>query len=161
MKFTATPVKAGIGAVGIATISVFTAATAAAAPTIQKFGTSEKLVDNGGAVVTDYTVNGLQPSNVVIPGYTPHGKIWQANVNVAANRGIVTPVIADFNARAADGQTYRVIDSVPTPGGVNPGPIDQGGHANGKIYFDVTGAPPDGVVYNNGVEDLLIWTNKA
>lgn len=161
MKFTTTTVKTALGAVGIATLSVLTAATAAAAPNIQRFGTSEQLVDSGGAVVTNYTVNGLQPSNVVIPGYAPAGKLWQANVSVAANRGTVTPLISEFNARAANGQTYRVIDTVPTPNGVNPGPIPQGGKANGTVYFDVTGAPPDGVVYNNGVQDLLIWTNNT
>lgn len=162
MKFTATTVKTALGAVGITGVGVLTAASAAAAaPTVQGFGTSEELVDAGGTVVTDYTVSGLQPSNVVIPGYQPRGKIWQANVNVTADRGTVTPLISEFNARAANGQTYRVIDTVPTPGGVDPAPINQGGHENGKIYFDVTGAPPDGVVYNNGVEDLLIWTKNV
>jgi uncharacterized protein DUF1942 len=30
-----------------------------------------------------------------------------------------------------------------------------------KIYFDVTGQPPNGVVYNEGVEDVLVWTSNA
>lgn len=73
MKFTRTALKAAIGAAAISTATVFTAATASAVnPTIQRFGTTEQLVD--GPLVTAYTVSNLQPSNVVIPGYTPLGR---------------------------------------------------------------------------------------
>jgi hypothetical protein len=71
----------------------------------------------------------------------------------------VTPVISDFNARAANGQTYRVIDTVATPDGISPAPLNQGDQRSGKIYFDATGAPPNGVVYNDGVQDVLIWSS--
>ena len=33
----------------------------------------------------------------------------------------------------------------------------QGGRATGKLYFDVVGPPPNGVVYNAGGRDLLFW----
>jgi hypothetical protein len=33
--------------------------------------------------------------------------------------------------------------------------------AGGKIYFDVIGEAPARVVYNDGVQDLLIWEGKA
>jgi hypothetical protein len=112
-------------------------------------------------LVTAYTVSNLQPTNITIPGYTPRGKLYQANITARSDGGTVTPLISDFNARAADGTTYRVIDTVATPNGISPAPINQGQHSDGKIYFDVTGPPPNGVVYNDGAEDVLIWTSSA
>ncbi|OBI42232.1 hypothetical protein A5707_06315 [Mycobacterium kyorinense] len=160
MKFTATTVKTGIGAAAIAAASVFGAPMASAAPpSIQGFGTSQQLVD--GPLVTDYTVSNLQPSDMVIPGYTPKGHLYQADLTAKSDSGTVTPVVSDFNARAANGETYRVIDTSPVPNGISPAPIVQGQQSSGKVYFDVTGAPPNGVVYNDGVQDVLIWTSNA
>lgn len=159
MKFSTIPAKTVAGAIGIAAVSVLVAASAAADPAAQPFGTSEQLVD--GALVTSYTVAHLQPSDVVIPGYAPQGKLYQADVTAHADRGTVTPLVADFNARAANSQTYRVVNTVPTPDGISPAPIAEGDEASGKIYFDVTGQPPNGVVYNDGAEDVLLWTNQT
>lgn len=161
MIFTSTAVKTAIGAAAIAGAGVLGVGAAGAAPppAIQGFGTSESLID--GPLVTAYTVSNLQPTNITIPGYTPRGKLYQANVTARSDGGTVTPLISDFNARAADGTTYRVIDTVATPNGISPAPINQGQHSDGKIYFDVTGPPPNGVVYNDGVEDVLIWTSNA
>lgn len=159
MKFSTTVAKTAIGATAVAVFSVFGAATASADPAVQPFGTSEKLVD--GPLVTSYTVANLKPSNVVIPGFTPKGKLYQADVTAHADHGTVTPLVADFNARANNGQTYRVIDTAPTPEGINPAAIAEGDQSTGKIYFDVTGEAPNGVVYNDGTEDVLIWTNQA
>lgn len=159
MKLSKTAATAAAGAAGIAALSIFSATTAMAEPAIQPFGTPELLNDD--AMATSYTVSNLEPASVTIPGYQPHGKLYQADVTARADRGTVTPVVSDFNARAADSDTYRVINTVPTPGGINPGPIAQGAAANGKVYFDVTGPPPDGVVYNDGVQDVLIWSSKA
>lgn len=157
MKFTSTTVKSAIGATGIAAASIFAAATAVAAPpTMGGFGTSEQLVD--GPLITNYTVSNLQPANVTIPGYTPKGQLYQANVTAQANSGAVTPVVSDFNARAASGQQYRVIDTVPVPNGLSPAPILQGNQSTGTLYFDVTGAQPNQVVYNDGTQDVLLWT---
>lgn len=160
VKFTTTAAKTGIGAAAIAAAGVFGAATASAAPpTIQDFGTSQQLVD--GPLVTNYTVSNLQPSNMVIPGFTPQGKLYQADITATANQGTITPLVSDFNARAANGQTYRVIDTVAVPNGMSPAPLGQGQQSSGKLYFDVTGAPPNGVVYNDGVQDVLIWTTPS
>ena len=160
MEFTKLAVKTAIAAGGVAAAGVFAAATASAAPpTIQGFGTSEQLV--AGPMVTDYTVGSLQPSSAMIPGFTPKGQLYQADITVKADGGIVTPVVSDFNARAANGQSYRVIDTVPVPNGLNPAPIAQGGQTSGTVYFDVTGQPPNGVVYNDGMQDILVWTNNT
>ena len=158
MKFTSTTVKTAIGAAAIAAAGTFTAATAVAAPpTMGGFGASEQLVD--GALITNYTVSNLQPSNATIPGYTPQGRLYQANITAQANSGTITPLVADFNARAGrGGQQYRVIDTVPLPNGLSPAPIAQGGQSTGTLYFDVTGAPPTEVVYNDGVQDVLVWS---
>ncbi|GAB7143291.1 MPT63 family protein [Mycobacterium riyadhense] len=159
MKFTKTAVKTAIGAAGIAAAAAFTAAPAIAIPSIQQFGTSAPIVS--GPLVTAYTVHNLEPTDMTIPGYTPQGQLWQAEVTAVANSGTVTPLVSSFNARTPTGQNYRVVNNVPAPAGINPAPIPQGEQTNGKIFFDVTGAPPNGVVYNDGVQDVLIWTNNA
>jgi hypothetical protein len=159
MKVSRTAVKSAIAAGGIAAAGVFTAATASAAPpNIQPFGASEPLID--GPLVTNYTVNNLQPSNAVIPGYTPKGTLYQADVTARSDGGLVTPMVNDFIARGPNGQNYRVIDKVQAPGSLNPAPIPQGSQSTGTLYFDVTGAPPNGVVYNDGMQDILIWTSN-
>src|SRR5580693_4985740 len=159
MKVTTTAAKAAIAAGGIAAAGVFAAASAfAAPPNIQPFGASEPLID--GALVTNYTVNNLQPSNVAIPGYTPKGTLYQADVTARSDGGLVTPMVNDFIARGPNGQNYRVIDKVQAPGSLNPAPIPQGSESTGTLYFDVTGAPPNGVVYNDGMQDILIWTSN-
>ena len=73
---------------------------------------------------------------------------------------MVTPMVNDFIARGPNGQNYRVIDKVQAPGSLNPAPIMQGNESTGTLYFDVTGAPPNGVVYNEGMQDILIWTSN-
>jgi hypothetical protein len=159
MKVSKTAVKTAIAAAGIAATSVFAAATGSAAPpNIQGFGTSEQLVD--GPLITNYTVSNLQPSNAVIPGYTPKGTLYQADVTARSDSGLVTPMVNDFIARGPNGQNYRVIDKVAAPGSLNPAPIPQGSESTGTLYFDVTGAPPNGVAYNDGMQDILIWTSN-
>ena len=160
VKITTTTVKTAIGAAGIAAVSVVAAATASAAPpNIQGFGTSEPLID--GPLVTNYTVSNLQPSSVAIPGYTPKGTLYQADLTARSDGGLVTPMVNDFIARGPNGQNYRVIDKVQAPGSLNPAPIPQGSESTGTLYFDVTGAPPNGVVYNDGMQDILIWTSNV
>jgi hypothetical protein len=158
MKVSKTAVKTAIAAAGIAATSVFAAATATAAPNIQGFGTSQQLID--GPLITNYTVSNLQPSNNAIPGYTPKGTLYQADVTARSDAGLVTPMVNDFIARGPNGQNYRVIDKVGAPGSLNPAPIPQGSESTGTLYFDVTGAPPNGVAYNDGMQDILIWTSN-
>jgi Domain of unknown function (DUF1942) len=160
VKFTTTPVKTAIGAAGIAAVGIFTAGTAMAAPpNIQGFGASESLVD--GPMTTAYTVSNLQPSSVTIPGFTPRGTLYQADISARSDSGIVTPMVRDFSARGPNGQTYKLIDKVEVPNGLNPAPIPQGNESTGTLYFDVTGAPPNGVVYNDGLQDILMWTSNV
>lgn len=161
MKVTKTAVKTAVAAGGIALASVFAATPALAGPppNIQGFGTSEQLVD--GPLITNYTVSNLQPSNVTIPGYTPKGTLYQADVAARSDGGLVTPMVNNFIARGPNGQNYRVIDKVGVPNGLNPAPIPQGSESTGTLYFDVTGAPPNGVVYNDGMQDILMWTSNV
>ena len=156
---TTTIIKTAIGAAGIAAISLTTAGSASAAPNIQGFGTSEPLID--GPMITNYTVSNLQPSTITIPGYTPKGKLYQADIVVRSDGGVVTPLVRDFSARGPNGQTYKLIDNVEVPNGLNPAPIPQGSEAKGTLYFDATGAPPNGVVYNDGLQDVLMWTSNV
>ncbi|WP_422206994.1 MPT63 family protein [Mycobacterium sp.] len=159
MKFTTTTMRTAIGAAGIAAVSLATAGSASAAPNIQGFGTSEPLVD--GPMVTNYTVSNLQPSTISIPGFTPKGTLYQADVTVRSDGGVVTPQVRDFSARGPNGQTYKLIDNVEVPNGLNPAPIAQGSESKGTLYFDATGAPPNGVVYNDGLQDILMWTSNV
>src|SRR3984957_1650224 len=160
VKFRTSTIKTAVGAAGIATVGAFTAATAyAAPPNIQGFGTSQQLIE--GPLVANYTVSNLQPSSVAIPGYTPKGTLYQADVTVRSDGGLVTPMVNDFIARGPNGQNYRVIDKVQAPGSLNPAPIPQGSESTGTLYFDVTGAPPNGVVYNDGMQDILVWTSNV
>jgi uncharacterized protein DUF1942 len=160
VKFTTTAAKTAIGAAAIAAVSVFAAATASAVtPNIQGFGTSESLVD--GPMVTSYTVSNLQPSTMAIPGYTPKGSLYQADITARSDGGTVTPMVRNFSARGPNGQMYKLIDNVEVPNGLNPAAIPQGSESRGTLYFDVTGAPPNGVVYNDGLQDILIWTSNV
>ena len=159
MKVSRTTIKTAIGAAGIAAATVFAASTASAAPNIQGFGTSEQLVD--GPLVTTYTVSNLQPSNISIPGYTPKGTLYQADITARSDGGLVTPMVRNFSARGPNGQTYKLIDKVEVPNGLNPAPIPQGSESTGTLYFDATGAPPNGVVYNDGLQDILMWTSNV
>ena len=160
MKFTTTTAKTMIGAAAIAAASVFAATTASAAtPNIQGFGTSEELIS--GPMITTYTVSNLQPSSLAIPGYTPKGTLYQADITARSDGGLVTPMVKNFSARGPNGQNYELIDSGQVPGGLNPAPIPQGSESTGTLYFDVTGAAPNGVVYNDGFQDILMWTSNV
>ena len=160
MKFTSTTVRRVIGAAGMAGVSVLAAATASAAsPNIQGFGATEPLID--GSMITAYTVSNLHASSLSIPGYTPKGTLYQADITARSDGGVVTPMVKDFSARGPNGQNYQLIDSPAVPNGLNPAPIPQGSESTGTLYFDVTGAPPNGVVYNDGLQDILIWTSNV
>ncbi len=149
---------AGIAALGIAMAPM---AAADSYPTTASFGATQELVDASGAVVTGWTVGELEPSDDVLPGYQPVGTLYEADATVTAVKGTVTPIIANFNARAANGETYRAIFTVPTPEGVNPATLTEGASSEGELFFDVTGPVPDSVVYNAGGRDLLIWTGAG
>jgi hypothetical protein len=159
VKYATTIMKTAIAAAGIAAIGFATAASASAAPDIQGFGSSEPLID--GPMVTNYTVSNLEPSTIAIPGFTPKGTLYQADITVRSDGGVVTPLVRDFSARGPNGQTYKLVDNVEVPNGLNPAPITQGSESKGTLYFDATGAPPNGIVYNDGLQDILMWTSNV
>lgn len=129
-------------------------------PTVQTqaLGSQGKLVD--GAVIQGWTITNLKPSSDVIP-FPVRGTLWEATATDQAIQGSATPIVSNLNARSADGQTYRALFEVATPQGVNPSTLAPGQETSGKVYFDVTGASPDSVVYNAGGQDLLVWTQSA
>jgi uncharacterized protein DUF1942 len=154
-------VSAAFTPLSVAAVAIATAATALAAnPTEGGFGTREQLFDGGGAVITGWTVTDFRPSSDIIP-YPVAGRLYEATATAEADQGTVTPMIMNFNARATDGTTYRALYNVATPQGVNPSALPQGTKSTGKIYFDVVGANPNAIVYNDGAQDLLIWSGAA
>ena len=130
------------------------ASVASADPAVQWLGQPGELV-NGG-VVQHWTVSHLKPSTDTIP-YTPVGTLWEATASDEAVSGDVTPIISNLNARATNGDTYRVLFGVATEQGVNPATLAQGQKTSGKIYFDVTGEAPDSVFYSSGADEELLW----
>jgi Domain of unknown function (DUF1942) len=129
-----------VGAVAATAITLsfgaVTAAPAGAANNIKEFGQPEPLNDVYGNPMITYTVQGLKPSSDAV---FHNGRLYEAMVT---NDGGI-PISALFNARAQSGENYRVI----------------GGGIPGKLYFDVVGDTPNSVVYNDGVQDLLVWVS--
>jgi hypothetical protein len=144
---------AAAGAAGLAGAAAAWADDADAAG-VQQLGQQGQIV-NGGSV-QGWTVTGLQPSADTIP-YQPGGALWEATATDQAITGGAVPFIPAFSARAANGDDYRSLFQVPTAQGVNPSGLAQGQSTTGKLYFDVTGASPDSVVYTDGGQDRLTW----
>ncbi len=142
-------------AFAVAAAGIGAAASASASATPAPFGTSQKLMD--GISVSQYTVENLQPSNDMV-NVPINGQLYEATVKVDAEQGTVTPAIPFFNARADNGQNYRVLFQAPAPEGISGMTLTQGKESNGKIYFDVTGSKPTSVAYNDAVSDRLVWT---
>ena len=142
-----------------ATVSIIGAPIASAEDvTTTTIGNQAKLVD--GNVIQGWTISDLRTSSDVIP-YPVAGTLWEATATDEAIQGSATPIVSNLNARARSGQTYRVLFGVATPQGVNPATIAQGQKTTGKVYFDVTGDPPDAVVYSAGDQDLLAWAQAV
>jgi Domain of unknown function (DUF1942) len=152
-----TGIMAAAASAAIAAGGIIGAPTASAAPQVAKLGAWQKLQDDNGMVITAWGVADLRPSNDVIPNYPLVGKLYEANAGYKAIRGSGTPIIPDLNARADNGQNYQVLWQAFAPNGISAATLQQGDVSKGKIYFDVTGAPPTKVAYNDGSEDLLIW----
>jgi hypothetical protein len=123
-------------------------------PVIQKLGTEETLVNSG--VVQGWTVSDLQPSTDAVNA-SIRGKLWEATATDKAIQGQAMPLPFRFSARTPSGQDYGYVLGVPTPPSFSWNYIPQGQSATGKLYFDVTGDNPNGVVYRTGPADLLIW----
>jgi hypothetical protein len=123
-------------------------------PVIQKLGTEETLVNSG--VVQGWTVSDLQPSTDAVNA-SIRGKLWEATATDKAIQGQAMPLPFRFSARTPSGQDYGYVLGVPSPPSFSWNYISQGQSATGKLYFDVTGDNPNGVVYRTGPADLLIW----
>jgi hypothetical protein len=124
---------------------------------MSEFGSEQRLCDTDGTVVTVWTVSDLQPCEDPLP-LPVSGQLWKADATVTAVHGAAAPVVSDFTARADDGQSYPALDGAPNPQALNPSAVSQGNSATGALYFDVVGTPPTSVVYNDGSQDLLIWS---
>jgi hypothetical protein len=153
-----TGIMAVIASAGIAAAGII-GAPSACATTVGKFGSWQELTDQNGAVttITAWGVSQPKPSSATIPGYPLAGKLYEATAGFKAIQGPGTPIIPNLNARSADGQNYPVLWQAATPEGISGGTVQQGDASKGKIYFDVTGAPPTQVAYYNGSADLIIW----
>ena len=152
-----TGIMAAAASAVIAAAGIIGAPTASAAPQVAKLGAWQKLQDDNGMVITAWGVADLRPSSDTIPNYELAGKLYEANAGFKALQGSGTPIIPNLNARADNGENYQVLWQAFTPNGISAATVQQGESSRGKLYFDVTGAPPTKVVYNNGVDDLLIW----
>lgn len=153
MKFKPT-FAAIITAAAAAAAGVAGAGSAAADAEVQYLGQPGELVN--GSVIQHWTITGLKPSSDVIP-YRPVGTLWEATATDEAIAGTATPIVSNLNARAENGDTYRVLFGVATQQGVNPSTLAQGQKTTGKIYFDVTGQQPDSVFYSDGGSEVLLW----
>ncbi|RZT25362.1 uncharacterized protein DUF1942 [Mycobacterium sp. BK558] len=149
------PALVVVSAAAAVAVGMSGAPFASADPEVQYLGQPGELVN--GNVVQHWIVTGLKPSTDEIP-YQPAGALWEATATDEAVSGSVTPIVSNLNARAENGDTYRVLFGVATPQGVNPSTLAQGEKTTGKIYFDVTGEKPDSVFYSAGGPDqVLLW----
>jgi hypothetical protein len=151
-------VTTAVAAAVIATIGIISAPIASAYPNVGKLGSEIRMDDTVGGVSLSWTVSNLKPSSDTIPDLPLSGKLWEATATVKAIQGTVTPQIPSFNAVAPNQAAYRVLWEANTPQGISGATIQQGQQSSGKIYFDVTGPPPNTVTLNNGMQDLMIWT---
>jgi hypothetical protein len=123
-------------------------------PVIQKFGTQETYENRG--VVQGWTVGNLQPSTDAV-NVPIRGKLWEATATDTAIAGQAVPLPLRFSARTPGGEDYGFVYGAPVPPGISWDYIPQGQSATGKLYFDVTGENPNGVVYRSYEADLLEW----
>ena len=85
------------------------------------------------------------------------GQLYESGATVTAIQGSTIPAFAYFAARGDDARDYRALFAVAMPQGLSGKPLAQGEQSTGKLYFDVTGSPPTRVVYNDTVQDRLVW----
>lgn len=142
-------------AVAALAIGIAVASPATAVPEVDSLGSTQAIYD--GDVTSAWTVSNLEPSSDSADVNDLTGKLWEATVTVTAVEGSVTPAIPFLNARAKDGENYRVLYYAFTPKGLSGATLPQGGQSTGKVYFDVTGAAPTSVAYNDVVSDRVVW----
>jgi hypothetical protein len=148
---------AALGLVGVGTPT----ATAAMNNCPHQFGSHQQLTDAGGAVVQDWTLTHLRRSTDPAPGYPLAGQLWEATASVHAVSGTVTPIIPNFQAMSASGDRYQVLWQLSSPAGIPGATLGEGQTSTGKLYFDVTGADPAGVMYMSGPKPVMMWCDDA
>jgi hypothetical protein len=153
-------IVAAVAALGLLGVGAPTA-TAAMDNCPHQFGSHQRLTDAGGAVVQEWTLTDLRRSNDLAPGYPLAGQLWEATASVHAVSGTVTPIIPNFQAMSASGDRYPVLWQLSTPAGISGATIGQGQTSTGKLYFDVTGAGPVGVMYMSGPKPVMMWCDDA
>jgi hypothetical protein len=152
----------GVGAIAAAVVVMIAIAYPAAATAsedcmrMHNFGSQQRVVDAGGAVIQEWTVTDLKKSADTAPSYPLVGQLWEATASVQAISGSVTPIIPNFAARTAGG-TYPALWQLASPQGISGATIAQGQKSTGKVYFDVTGADPLMVTYTGGGARPLMW----
>lgn len=149
-----------VGAVVVVAMVGFSspAIASAAGECMHRFGSHQRLVDAGGAVVQEWTVTDLKKSADPASGNPLAGQLWEATASVQAVSGAVTPVIPNFSARTADGGSYPALWQLASPQGISGATIAQGQSSTGKVYFDATGADPVAVTYTRGgAQPSMMW----
>ena len=146
-----TKIIAGIVAAAVA-FSVGGAGPAAATGNNQVVGIEQTVPDPSGTEIA-YTVSKIVPSLDPV-AYPVAGQLYEATVMARATRGTVVPLVPFFNARTEGGANYPALVNVS---GLSAAPLQEGATTDGKIYFDVVGAAPTSVVYNNPPGALVVW----
>lgn len=150
----------------IVTVLVGSAAAIAAPASAREhcrhqFGSQQHVADAGGAVVEEWIVADMQMSTATLPGYAPRGQIWEASLTVRAAAGTVTPIIPNLSAVTKEGQRHPVLWQIATAQGLPATTLAEGQSSSGKVYFDVVGADPMAIFYDNGTGQPLMWCCKA
>ena len=161
VKFTTKIVQTAIGAAGTACGRRFRPSNSLGR-TAKHAGIRYQRI--AGRRANGYRLHGEQPAaqhHSDSRGYTPKGTLYQADITATSDGGTVTPMVRDFSALAAQRSHLQADRQRCGPERRSPAPIPQGSESRGTLYFDVTGAPPMGVAYNDGQQELLIWTSNV
>lgn len=148
-----TALRALVVGAGVAAAGAIGMATASADDTQQTdLGAPAQIADGG--TVQQWTVENLRPSGDVI-NYAPAGALWEATASNTAVEGGNVPFVPGFSAVGGQ-DNYPVLWGVASPQGVNPAGLAPGETTTGKVYFDVTGAAPDTVVFSGSGQEA-VW----
>lgn len=132
--------KLAAAAVALAVgVAMTTTGPAGATDNIKTFGEQERLNGPNRLPYIGYTVFNLTPSSDPVPH---NGNLYVADLAVDGFGGNPDPMIARFGARAQNGDFYPSIWGASNPS---------------RLYFDVVGAEPNSVVWNDGIRDILAW----
>ncbi len=75
----------------------------------------------------------------------------------ALGRSCVIAIYLSLQRAGHNGQDYPELAAANTSEPIAR--VCPGGQSTGKLYFDVAGPDPDGVVYRTDFTDLLIWVH--